>query len=91
MTETVCPLGVVWCNCESVVPVSPPKRSKVREGLVIALLAVMSWFALFGALVTYDRVMNPSEDSGDILLNCYVYGDGDCGPDGPWHGFINLF
>lgn len=53
--------------------------------------ALVMAFALVGAVVVYDRVVDPTEDSGNYLLNCHVYGDGECGPNGPWHGFINLF
>jgi hypothetical protein len=68
---------------------------KAKRIAVVTGLAVGTWIitllALTGALFVYDRVADPSEDSGNILLNCYVYGDGDCGPNAPWHGFINLF
>lgn len=45
---------------------------------------------LAGLTVAYDVTVNPQEDSSDVMLNCYVYGDGECGPNAPWHGFINL-
>ena len=43
-----------------------------------------------GLTVAYDVIADPQEDSGNVLLNCYAYGDGKCGPNAPWHGFINL-
>lgn len=71
------------------------RESRVKRVATVVSLALLGWLigalALVGGLTVYDRVANPSEDSGDLLMNCYIYGDGDCGPDGPWHGFINLF
>lgn len=66
------------------------KRVAVVTGLVLGTWLIVT-LAVIGSLFVYDRVMNPSEDSGDYALNCYIYGDGTCGPDAPWHGFINLF
>lgn len=69
-----------------------------ESGLTKAIV----WFAVWltgaalllgvavGGVVAYDVVVNPSEDSGDLLLNCHVYGDGQCGRNAPWHGFINI-
>lgn len=55
------------------------------------LVGVVAGVVLFcGFVVAYDASMNPQEDTTDILLNCHVYGDGDCGNNAPWHGFINL-
>lgn len=45
---------------------------------------------LVGVTVAYDVIVDPQEDGGNVMLNCYVYGDGKCGPNAPWHGFINL-
>ncbi len=97
MTKT-CEYNRPDCKCVSVPDhTDTPVRveSKLKRVMVIVSLALLGWMigamALVGIVFTYDRVMNPSEDSGDLLLNCYVYGDGDCGPNGPWHGFVNLF
>lgn len=55
------------------------------------LIGAVTAVVLFcGFVVAYDASMNPQEDSTDILLNCHVYGDGDCGPNAPLHGFINV-
>jgi hypothetical protein len=27
-------------------------------------------------------------EEGDSLANCHVYGNEDCGPGAPWHGFV---
>jgi uncharacterized membrane protein len=45
---------------------------------------------LAGLTVAYEVIADPQEDSNNIMLNCHVYGNGKCGPDAPWHGFINL-
>jgi hypothetical protein len=70
------------------------RESKAKRVVTVASLAQLGWLigalALVGGLTVYDRVINPSEDSGNLLLNCYAYGDGDCGPNAPWHGFINI-
>lgn len=66
------------------------KRFGVLAGLILGTWMIVS-LALVGGLFVYDRVANPTEDSGDLLLNCHIYGDGECGPAQPWHGFINLF
>jgi len=67
----------------------------IKRVLVVMSLCLLSWtiltLALIGGVFVYDRTANPAEDSGDYLLNCYVYGDGNCGSSAPWHGFINLF
>lgn len=45
---------------------------------------------LIGVTIAYDKIADPQEDSTNILLNCYVYGDGDCGSKAPWHGYVNI-
>lgn len=71
------------------------RESRVKRIVTVVSLALLGWLigalALIGGLTVYDRVANPSEDSGDRLMNCYIYGDGNCGPAAPWHGFTNLF
>lgn len=51
---------------------------------------VMALGIIAGITVAYDVIVNPQEDTRDGMLNCYVYGDAKCGPNAPWHGFINL-
>jgi len=55
--------------------------------LVVCCLASMVMWAGIGASVAL--VASAQED--DPWANCWVYGDHDCGPNGPWHGFVNLF
>lgn len=52
--------------------------------------AVGGLILLVGVTIAYDKIADPQEDTKDIMLNCYVYGDGDCGPNAPWHGYINI-
>ncbi len=81
------------CTCADDYRASLPSPRK--RVVTVASLALLVWLigalALVGGLTVYDRVANPTEDSGNPLLHCYIYGDGDCGPNAPWHGFINLF
>jgi hypothetical protein len=82
-------------DCECGLVAIAKHKGKVKRVVTVTLLALVAWsimaMALIGGLVTYDRVANPQEDSGDLLLNCYIYGDGDCGPNAPFHGFVNIF
>lgn len=60
---------------------------------VVFGLSMLAWTMLalagIGALFVYDRVANPQEDS-DLMANCWFYGDGQCGPNASWHGFVNF-
>lgn len=58
-------------------------------GLWLAGVA-MGLVLLSGVTVAWNMISDPSEDSTNPLLNCYVYGDGDCGPNAPWHGYVNI-
>jgi hypothetical protein len=57
-------------------------------GLYLALFAVLSLAAYVG-LGLYGALANVQED--DASFNCHVMGDMDCGPNTPWHGFVNGF
>lgn len=56
--------------------------------LVMCCLASMVMWATIGGIIG-AAIGTAQED--DPWANCYVYGDGDCRPNGPWHGFVNLF
>lgn len=47
------------------------------------LLAVCVIVACGFAIITGQ----PQEDT--FLFNCHAHGDHECGPDEPWHGFVN--
>lgn len=96
MSAAVCEFNLPDCKCVELGFEVPVKPSKIKRGLVIGVLALITEsvliLAFIGGLTMYDRVVDPAEDSGNILLNCHIYGDGDCGGH-PWYkfGFVNLF
>lgn len=75
-------------NSEDCVKTSPVKR---------VLVWIMLWFAgvlmmgliLFVILGIAGELHWISEDM--MLFNCRFMGNWTCGPDTPWHGFVNLF
>lgn len=68
---------------------------KLKRIGMIVILSMLAWVVMIltaiGGLLVADRALDPKEDSGSMILNCHIYGDGECGPSAPWHGFINLF
>lgn len=59
---------------------------KLSHLIMCCLASAVLWGGI-GASV--GVVLGSSED--DTLANCHIYGNGECGPDAPWHGFVNLF
>ncbi len=55
---------------------------RVAFGAMIVLV-----FAVFVGV--YGSLANVQED--DATFNCWVMGNGHCGPAAPWHGFVNGF
>jgi len=51
-----------------------------------ALMMVLLLFVMLGAMSELGWI---SEDM--IYFNCYFMGNLVCGPEAPWHGFVNLF
>ena len=51
--------------------------------------AVMAALVLYVGLGLYGALADVQED--DALFNCHVMGDMNCGPNAPWHGFVNNF
>lgn len=86
-----CIYGVADCNC---IPQSEAKISKLKRIGVLVSLALASmmitFLSLVGGLTMIHKVADFTEDSGSIVLNCHLYGDGNCGTDAPWHGFVNI-
>lgn len=64
--------------------------SKIVGWVVLraALVAVLG-ICLYVGLGVYGGLANVQED--DATFNCYVMGDMNCGPNTPWHGFVNGF
>lgn len=56
-------------------------------GLCVAL-AVMAALFSYVFLGLYGALANVQED--DRAWNCHVMGDMNCGPEAPWHGFVNF-
>lgn len=57
-------------------------------GLYIAGAAVMALF-IYVMTGLYGALFNVQED--DATFNCHTMGNMVCGPDAPWHGFVNNF
>lgn len=51
-----------------------------------ALMMGLVLFVILGVLGSTGLI---SEDM--MLFNCRFMGNWTCGPDAPWHGFVNLF
>jgi hypothetical protein len=93
MIETTC-CGLVSEQDAALVAHDYPTAHNLPTWLVWASVwlsgLTMALGIIAGLTVAYDVIADPTEDSSDVLLNCYVYGDGKCGPNAAWHGFINL-
>jgi hypothetical protein len=65
----------------------------IKNLVMTALLGLAAWAVLALLVVVGLGVMSEigliTEDMG--LFNCLFMGNLTCGPDAPWHGFINLF
>lgn len=57
-------------------------------GLWLAGAVMMALF-LYVATGVYGDLANVQED--DATFNCWTMGNMVCGPDSPWHGFVNGF
>ncbi|GGU45808.1 hypothetical protein GCM10010178_42850 [Lentzea flava] len=56
---------------------------KVKHLVVCCLLSAALWAGL-GYLA--GSILFAEE--GDMLANCHVYGNRQCGESAPWHGFV---
>jgi hypothetical protein len=43
--------------------------------------------AIVAAIILAFCVAVLTSREGDLFGNCHVYGNGQCGPSAPWHGF----
>ena len=59
---------------------------KVSHLITCAITSMIMWAGI-GGLVGV-AIGQAQED--DMLANCHVYGDGNCGPNTPWHGFVSF-
>lgn len=54
--------------------------------LIAACVASMIMWAGIG---TATGLLIGQAEEDDTFANCHVYGDRNCGPNTPWHGFVN--
>lgn len=53
------------------------------------LLSLVMWAGFGTGYAVVGEIITAQED--DAFANCHVYGNGECGPNAPWHGFVNGF
>ena len=58
---------------------------KVSHLIACCVASMILWVSLGTAV----GIFLGTREEDDAFANCYVYGDGDCGPKAPWHGFVN--
>lgn len=61
----------------------------VMNGIVYFAGGLMLGLCVYVGLGVYGALANVQED--DATFNCYTMGDMNCGPNTPWHGFVNGF
>lgn len=75
-----------WVEHDSSVDCVKPQMS-LRTLFILVSLSALMW-GLIGGGLTALVAQQPEEG---LFFNCYISGNGECGPDAPWHGFVNLF
>ena len=69
----------------SVETVKPQMSLKALIALVC--LSALIWGVIGGLMTGF--VAGQAEDQP--LFNCYISGNGQCGPEATWTGFVNIF
>lgn len=75
-----------WADHDNSVDCVKPQMT-LRTLFVLVSLSALIW-GLIGGGLTALVAQQPEEG---LFFNCYISGNGVCGPDAPWHGFVNLF
>lgn len=69
------------------VPSQEKPQMSLRMLFVLVSLSALMWGLIGGGLTAL--VAQQPEDG--LFFNCYISGNGVCGPEATWTGFVNLF
>ena len=75
-----------WADHDNSVDCVKPQMT-LKALIALVSLSALLWGILGGVLT--GCVATQPEDG--LLFNCYISGNGQCGPEATWTGFVNLF